>query len=133
MAGTEYEYNGDLWFYKGHEYQRGDTVAIADDLDDDHQAFIDALVDAGTLVEPGHAEKLRKEQEKADEEQAEWEAEQVERNDREAHRRVDLNERRLTGGAQGDNEGSDAASDAGEKADDKSKPAARRTSSSSSK
>lgn len=132
---AEYEYNADLWFYKGHEYKRGDVVTIDDDLDDDHQAFIDGLVERGTLVEPGHAEKLRKEQEKADEEAEERRLEQVERDDAEAHRRVDAEQRRRHGDPKTDsddrasaeesvsNEGSSAGSPVS------AKPASRRSSS----
>jgi len=134
---AEYEYNGDLWFYKGHEYKRGDVVDIGDDLDDDHQLFIDGLVERGTLVEPGHAEKLRKEQEKADEEAEERRLEQIERDDAEAHRRVEAEQRRLHGDPKSDlddkataeesasNEGSGAGSPASAQA----KPNQRRSSS----
>lgn len=54
---SQYVYNADVWFYKGQEYRRGDLVTIPDDLDDDHKAFIEQLVSAGTLVKPGHADK----------------------------------------------------------------------------
>lgn len=134
---AEYEYNGDLWFYKGHEYKRGDVVDIGDDLDDDHQLFIDGLVERGTLVEPGHAEKLRKEQEKADEEAEERRLEQIERDDAEAHRRVEAEQRRLHGDPKSDTDdkataeesASDEGSGAGSPASAQAKPNQRRSSS----
>lgn len=54
---ADYVYNADHWHYKGQQYKRGDLVTIADDLDDDHKAFIQQLVTAGTLVKPGRKEK----------------------------------------------------------------------------
>jgi hypothetical protein len=130
---AEYEYNGDLWFYKGHEYKRGDVVNIAGDLDDDHQTFIDALVEQGTLVEPGHAEKLRKEQEEAEEEQEKLRLEQVERDDAEAHRRVEAEQRRLHGDPKNDDDSKAAAEESASNegssagASASAKPASRRS------
>lgn len=113
---AEYEYNADLWYWRGHEYRRGDTVTIPDDLSADDKTFIASLVEQGHLVDPGHAEQLRKEREQADQARADREARQVELADEEARRVVDHNERRLTGGGRGDNQGSDASSDTGEPA-----------------
>lgn len=134
---AEYEYNGDLWFYKGHEYRRGDVVNIADDLDDDHQLFIDGLVERGTLVKPGHAERLRKEQEQADEEAEKQRLAQIERDDAEAHRRVEAEQRRLYGDPKSGDDSKEAAeesasnegSSAGASTSAQAKPASRRSSS----
>lgn len=109
---ADYELNGDSWYYRGHEYGRGHKVTIPADLGGEDSAFVQHLVEAGTLVEVGHAEKLRKEQEQADQERADLQAAQVERDDAEAHRVVDVEQQRLSGSSpQGDNRGSDAGSD----------------------
>lgn len=95
---AEYEYNADLWFYKGHEYRRGDSVTIDEgELDDDHKAFIAQLVVEGTLVDPGFAEKLAKEQEKAEQAAEDRRLAQVEADDAEAARKVDVEQRLLHG------------------------------------
>lgn len=135
---AEYEYNGDLWFYQGHEYRRGDIVTIGGDIDDDHQTFIDGLLERGMLVKPGLAERLRKEQEKADEEAEARRLEQVERDDAEAHRRVEAEQRRLHGDpktgddsqAAAEESASNEGSSAGASASAQAKPASRRSSSS---
>lgn len=95
---AEYELNSDFWYsHWGTEYRRGAVVEVPGDLDDSQKSYIQELVDSGTLVEPGYAEKLREEQAKADEEAEKLRIEQVERDDAEAARRVEAEQRRLHG------------------------------------
>lgn len=97
---AEYELNVDFWFYHKVEYHRGDLVPIPEDLDDLGKAHIKQLVEAGSLVEPGLAEKLRQEQADA-EDAAELERlEQADRDDAEAHRKIAAEQRRLHGDPQ---------------------------------
>ena len=106
---AEYELNGDAWYYHGYLYHRGDLVPIPDDLDESGKKHIEQLVESGSLVEPGHAEKLRKEQEEAEQEQEKLRLEQVERDDAEAHRKVEAEQRRLHGDPKNDDDSKAAA------------------------
>lgn len=119
---SEYELNVDFWFYHQVEYHRGDLVPIPDDLDDAGKAHIKQLVEEGSLVEPGFAEKLRQEQADAEDAAELARLEQVDRDDAEAHRRVAAEQRRLHGDPAADDK------DAGTKS--APKPGPRRTSAS---
>jgi hypothetical protein len=108
---SEYELNVDFWFYHQVEYHRGDLVPIPDDLDDNAKAHIKQLVEEGSLVEPGFAEKLRDEQAKADEDAERARLEQVERDDAEANRKTAAQQRLLHGdpkAAEGDDKDADS-------------------------
>lgn len=87
---AKYEVNGDLWWYKDHEYHRGDEVDI-----DDGEEFIRNHIASGFLVGVGYHKKVAEAEAKAREDQAKADAEQVERNDAEAARKVQEAEDRL--------------------------------------
>lgn len=133
---AEYELNGDAWYYHGYEYHRGDVVQIPDDLDDAGKKHIEQLVEAGSLVDPGFAEKMREDQAKADEEAEQRFFEEIERNDAEAHRRVEAEQRRLHGDPKTDDDSRKAAEESAgnegsaSSTSASSKPASRRSSSS---
>jgi len=81
---AKYEINGDLWWYKDNEYHRGDVVDV-----DAGEQFIKNHLESGFLVGVGTHDKLAKAEAKAVEAQAKADAEQVERDNAEAARRVE--------------------------------------------
>lgn len=81
---AKYEINGDLWWYGGNEYLRGDVVDV-----DPSEEIIQIHLKSGFLLAVGTQEKLAKAQAKAEEAQAKADAEQVERDNAEAARRVE--------------------------------------------
>lgn len=87
---AKYEINGDLWWYKDHEYHRGDEVEV-----DGDEQFIKNHVSSGFLVDLGYHKKVAEKEQKAAEAQAKADAEQVERNDAEAARKVQEAQDRL--------------------------------------
>jgi hypothetical protein len=87
---AKYEVNGDLWWYKDHEYLRGDEVEV-----DANEQFIKNHVSSGFLVDVGYHKKVAEAEVKAAEAQAKADAEQVVRNDAEAARKVQEAEDRL--------------------------------------
>jgi hypothetical protein len=87
---AKYEINGDLWWYGGDEYLRGDVVEV-----DPDEKIIQVHIKSGFLVEVGTHKKWAEAEDKAAAAQAKADAEQVVRNDAEAARKVQEAEDRL--------------------------------------